>query len=125
MRTSLPGATLALLLLALPAWAASDLPPLPKPPRIPVTETYHGIKVTDPYRWLENANNPTVQKWTHEQNARTRSFLDRLPSLNPLRARLKELLGHASPGYGNLQVAGGVLFALKSQPPRSSLSSSR
>lgn len=98
--------------------AASDLPPLPKTLRKPVTETYHGIKVTDPYRWLENAASPAVQEWTRQENAHTRAFLDRLAALKPLRARLTDLLGHASPGYGSLQLAGGVLFAMKSQPPR-------
>jgi Prolyl oligopeptidase, N-terminal beta-propeller domain len=33
----------------------------------PVTEEYFGTKVTDPYRWLENLNEPDVQKWFKAQ----------------------------------------------------------
>jgi prolyl oligopeptidase len=84
----------------------------------PVEEQYHGVKVTENYRWLENAADPEVLKWTAAQNKRTRAALDRNPELPALRKRLKELLTDPSPNYGDLQKRGNTLFALKVQPPK-------
>lgn len=39
-------------------------------------EVIHGVSVADPYRWLENADDKEVQRWTDRQNALTRSQLD-------------------------------------------------
>src|SRR3984885_4359781 len=47
----------------------------------PVTDTYHGVAVTDEYRWLENGNNEAVRKWSDAQNARARAALDKLPGV--------------------------------------------
>lgn len=33
-----------------------------------VEENYHGTNVEDPYRWLEDPENPEVQAWVDEQN---------------------------------------------------------
>jgi prolyl oligopeptidase len=84
----------------------------------PVTDTYHGVKVTEDYRWLEDAKAPEVQKWTEAQNHLSRAALDKNPDLPVLRKRLKELLTDPSPSYGDLQVRHGTLFALKRQPPK-------
>jgi prolyl oligopeptidase len=97
---------------------AADLPALPPVAKKPVTDTYQGVKVTEEYRWLENASDPEVQKWTAAQNKRTRAALDQNPDLPGLRSRLKELLTDPSPNYYGLQKRGGVLFAFKKQPPR-------
>jgi prolyl oligopeptidase len=32
-----------------------------------VTETIQGVKITDPYRWLEDQNSPETRKWINEQ----------------------------------------------------------
>jgi prolyl oligopeptidase len=90
----------------------------PETPKKPVTDVYHGVKVLDDYRWLENADDPAVKKWTEAQNAYTRSILDKSPALPALRKRLKVLMTTGSPGYSGLQMAGGTLFALKFQPPK-------
>ena len=60
--------------------AADDLPPLPDTPKKPVTDTYQGVQVIDDYRWLEPPADPDVRKWSEQQNTRTRTYLDRLPS---------------------------------------------
>ncbi len=67
----------------------------------PVTDTVHGVELTDPYRWLEgdNANPDQMGKiddeviaWTDDQNAYTRGVLDNLPGRRALESRLRELM---------------------------------
>ncbi len=38
-------------------------------------ETIDGVKISDPYRWLENANDPKVKTWIKDQNKITNSIL--------------------------------------------------
>jgi prolyl oligopeptidase len=33
-----------------------------------VIDDYHGVKVEDPYRWLEDISKPKVQQWIDQQN---------------------------------------------------------
>src|SRR2546422_6538338 len=85
----------------------------PTPPRTatkPVTDTYHGVQVTEDYRWLEKAGDPAVKAWTAAQNKYTRSMLDPLPDLPAIRRRVKELLTATSPDYTDLEYRGGKLF---------------
>ena len=42
----------------------------------PVIETYHGVTVTDDYRWLEDDSAPDVQAWVAAQNQVARAYLD-------------------------------------------------
>ncbi len=90
----------------------------PPAPRQPVEDTYFGIKVTDPYRWLENASDPRTQTWGQAENARTRAFLDRLPIRTKIHARLDALTSGTSPSYHDLYPAGGMVFATFVQPPK-------
>jgi prolyl oligopeptidase len=55
---------------------------LPKPPETavrPVTETIHGITVTDPYRWLEDQESPETRDWIARENAYTDAVLGEVP----------------------------------------------
>jgi prolyl oligopeptidase len=100
---------------------AADVPAKggpPSTPRRPVVDVYFGVKVADPYRWLEDWSNPEVQAWSEGQNAYARALLARLPHLDAIRARVAELERGGSPEYGGLVQRGGVLFALKWQPPK-------
>ena len=51
----------------------------PATPKRPVTDTYHGVKVTDNYRWLEKDADPEVKAWSAAQNRYARAFLDPSP----------------------------------------------
>ena len=90
----------------------------PATPRVPVTDEYHGVKVVDDYRWLENGNDPKVKEWSAAQNAWARAYLDRLPGRDILRAEVTRLRKVALHRYGDLRFAGGTLFALKVEPPK-------
>ncbi len=89
----------------------------PATPKHPVTDTYHGVKITDDYRWLENAADPSVQAWSDAQNLNARHYLDALPSRAPLFEELKNLITRQSARYFAMSYRGGTLFALKMQPP--------
>jgi prolyl oligopeptidase len=68
------------------------LPVAPHTARDNVVDDVHGVKVPDPYRWLEADTSRRVGDWTDEQNARTRAVLDALPRRAVLARRLRELL---------------------------------
>jgi prolyl oligopeptidase len=64
------------------------------PPRAsvrPVTDTYYGIKITDPYRYMENLDDPEVHSWIKAQNDYTRAVLANLPGRQQLLSRIVEL----------------------------------
>jgi prolyl oligopeptidase len=54
-------------------------------------DVLHGVRVADPYRWLEDGASEEVQQWAQAQNAFTRAWLDRLPEREALRKRFREL----------------------------------
>jgi prolyl oligopeptidase len=105
------------LLLPTLAFGAPKLAPAPATPKKPVTDTYHGTKVVDPYQWLESNDDPKVKQWTEAQSQRARAYLEGLPERDALRKRYTELLTHKSPGYFALSPRPGGFFALKHQPP--------
>jgi prolyl oligopeptidase len=83
--------TIAATALCAAALTASSGPP-PTDKR-PVTDDYHGTKVTDDYRWLENWNDAVVKTWSDAQNAYARSVLDKLPGVPAIRKRVTALSG--------------------------------
>ena len=83
-----------------------------------VRDAYHGVEVEDPYRWLEDWNDPAVKAWSDAQNAYARAVLDRLPGVAAISARVKAILEAATVSYHSLVWRPGRLFALKNQPPR-------
>src|SRR5450432_539846 len=91
---------------------------VPATPQRPVTDTYHGVKVTDSFRWLEKDANPEVKAWSAAQNRYARGFLDTQPTRTVLQGQLTKLYGSSSSSYSALRYRGDVLFALKSQPPK-------
>ncbi len=64
----------------------------PKTRKIKHIDDYHGTKITDDYRWLENYEDKNVKEWVAEQEKLTHSFIDKLPQKNKISKRLNELL---------------------------------
>ena len=83
-----------------------------------VVDTFHGTRVADPYRWLENGADPAVREWTASQSRRTRAYLDGLPVRARLRPRLESYISESSPRYYSLAAAGGQVFAAYFDPKR-------
>ena len=57
-----------------------------------LTETFYGIKVLDPYRWLEDSSSAETRKWVAGEMAYTRAVLDPVAGREEIHARLAELL---------------------------------
>jgi prolyl oligopeptidase len=77
MCPSIRRASSALVLMAATplAVAAATFDPPPTPAR-PVVDTVHGVKLTDPYRWLEDGKSAEVQAWTKRQHEASLAWLD-------------------------------------------------
>jgi prolyl oligopeptidase len=76
-----------------------------------VIDVLHGVPVADPYRWLEDGDDPEVVGWADDQNRRTRAVLDALPARPALRAQLERLL--RAPVAGAPRLRGDRVFALE------------
>ena len=58
-------------------------------------DDYHGTRVADPYRWLEDVDSPETLDWIRQQNELTFSFLASIPARAKIRQRLTELWDYA------------------------------
>jgi len=106
-----------LLLILLTVLAGCSVYGPPQTPQVAVVNEYHGVKVVDPYQWLEDWNDEQVQSWSDEQNAYARKKLDNLPRVEELRKQVKKILTARSVSYYSLCRREGKLFAMKRQPP--------
>ena len=85
----------------------------PPAPRQAIVEELHGHTVADPYRWLEDAEDPATRAWSKAQDELARPFLDRLPARDALATRLRELsVGLVTPPV----VRGDRFFVLRRVP---------
>jgi prolyl oligopeptidase len=76
-----------------------DPSPPPGTPRRPVTDVYHGTKVVDEYRWLEDGSDPRVVRWGRAQDRRTTEWLQRSPHRHRV---LREVLSSYRRGRWNV-----------------------
>jgi prolyl oligopeptidase len=63
----------------------------PETKTVKQTDNYHGIKVEDPYRWLENDNSQETKDWVDAQNKTTNKYLTQITYREKLKSRLTEL----------------------------------
>ena len=70
-------------------------------------DDYHGTKVADPYRWMENLDAPELKAWIDQENAVTQQFLADTPR-DRIKARLTELWNYER--YGVPEERGGNYF---------------
>ena len=85
----------------------------PQTKTVDVVDTAFGIKIPDPYRWLEDdvRVNPAVADWVKAQNKVTDAYLDTLPGKDVLAARMKKLFDYER--FGLPEKAGGHYFFTK------------
>lgn len=97
-----------------PSTAALANPEFPATPVRNIVTIYHGQRVDDPYRWLENVKDPEVVAWMKAQNAVTRARLDAIPGRADLIARMNELENAVPARVERVRLlASGRVFYLK------------
>lgn len=80
-----------LLFVALFRFASAQTATPPATPVRPVIDDYYGMKISDPYRYLENLKDTEVLGWLRAQDAYTRQVLAAIPGRDHLLARFREL----------------------------------
>jgi prolyl oligopeptidase len=76
-------------------------------PARPVTDVYFGIKVVDPYRYLENLSDPLVQRWFKSQADWARASLDRIPGRDAIFAEIKKYVDAVPASVGDVSLTPG------------------
>lgn len=83
----------------------------PKTRKDDVVDTYFEREVSDPYRWLENAEDTEVQEWTQEQMDFALEILGTMPGREKFQKRLTEVWNYAK--YGVPVKKGNRVFFTK------------
>ena len=83
-------------------------PAYPATRRSDHVDTYHGVKVPDPYRWLEDVDSEATAQWVAAQNETTHRFLDRQPARKEIEKRLTKLWNYER--FGLPEKKGGRYF---------------
>ena len=103
------------LFVAIPAraWAGEDRLVYPETKQVDQIDTLHGVKVSDPYRWLEQdvRNTKDVADWVAAENKLTFGYLEAIPQREKIRKRLTELWNFAV--YAGARKEGGRYYFLK------------
>src|SRR5690348_10665661 len=74
-------------------------------------DDYHGVKVPDPYRWLEDDRSAETAQWVEAENKITFGYLEKIPFREQVRRRLSQLLNYAK--YSAPERRGEHFFFLK------------
>jgi len=95
-RTSLPFLLAFFSLISAGPLLAGNVPPpskldYPKAKTVDQVDDYHGTKVADPYRWLEDTDSADTLAWVQAENKLTFSYLEEIPYLQAVRERLTKL----------------------------------
>lgn len=102
--------TFLLVLLIVSSTVAQKLN-YPPSRTVDVVDDYHGFKVQDPYRWLEDFESDEVKQWVDAQNQLTFDFVRSVPFYEKIKVRLTELMNY--PRYSVPVKAGKRYFFFK------------
>ena len=80
----------------------------PTPPMTDQTDDYHGTKIADHYRTLEDADAPATRKFVGRENDLTHAWLDKVPGREALRKQLTDIWNYEK--YTGLYKAGSHYF---------------
>ena len=112
-RAILPFLLVLIPLLGVALLLASDAPSLtkldyPKAKTVDQVDDYHGTKVADPYRWLEDTDSPDTLAWVQAENKLTFGYLDQIPYRKAIHDRLTKLWNYER--FGVPEQHGGRYF---------------
>ena len=79
--------------------------------KVDTVDNYFGVKVADPYRWLEDDNSAETKDWVQAQNKVTNDYLLKIPYRDKVRQRLEELFNY--PRYSAPVKEGGYYYYFK------------
>jgi len=82
---------LALTAYQLAAQDGAGVPSYPKPKTVEQVDDYHGVKVADPYRWLEDTDSADTHAWVEAENKVTFGYLEQIPYRTAIRDRMMKL----------------------------------
>ena len=72
-------------------WSCETSIQYPETKKITHSDFYHGIEVSDPYRWLEDDMSNETGEWVKSQNKVTSKFLGKIGFRKKLERRIKKL----------------------------------
>ncbi|MDQ1612373.1 MAG: prolyl oligopeptidase [Pyrinomonadaceae bacterium] len=70
---------------------ASKAVAYPAAKKVEQVDDYHGTKVADPYRWLEDLDTADTKAWVEAQNRLTDAYLAEIPARQKIKERLTKL----------------------------------
>jgi prolyl oligopeptidase len=73
----------------------NNYPPARKSDQV---DDYHGVKVADPYRWLEDLDSEETRNWVEAENKLSFGYLAAIPERNALKERLTKLWNYEKYG---------------------------
>lgn len=79
--------------------------------KVDTIDNYFGVKVADPYRWLEDDNSAETKDWVQAQNKVTNDYLSQIPYRDKVHKRLEELYNY--PRYSAPVKEGGYYYFFK------------
>ena len=56
-----------------------------------VVTDYHGVKVPDPYRWMEDIDSPATRAWVEAEGQLSHDYLDAIPGREAILERLRQI----------------------------------
>ncbi len=83
----------------------------PSARKVEHVDEYHGTKVPDPYRWLEDADSAETKAWVEAENAVTFDYLKQIPARETIKARITRLWNYEK--FGTPFKQGGKYFYSK------------
>ena len=81
--------------------------------KVKVIDNFHGVRVSDPYRWLEDMDSADTKEWVHQQNESTRSYLDNDDGRNKVKNRLTKLTNYKK--YSTPKKEGNYYYFYKNE----------
>lgn len=81
-----------------------------------VKDTYYGIEISDPYRNLEDLENPHVKDWLKEKDSLANDYLEKIPNRKKLSDLVQKLGNSEESEIKNIKTAGKGYFFLKREP---------
>lgn len=102
-----------LILFAMQACTRKPVITYPYTRQDTVTNTYWGVTIPDPFRWLEDDRSEETKAWVSAQNKVTYAYLEQIPFRESLRERLTQLQNY--PRYGSPMKVNGKYYFFKNE----------